>query len=92
MLSAPNIESIAMAEMQSGAQTPQLSMGLDRAATRLPSAGSTRGEAVPEQPQQQPAGQPKETPRSTQAAPPSVSIDEARQRALDAILKVCGGP
>ena len=74
-------------------QTPQLSMAVDRTATRPSSAGGSRGEGMPEQARQQPTGQPgvpKEVSRSAQPGPtaPSVSIDEARQRALDAILKV----
>lgn len=78
-------------------QTPQMSMGQDRTATRPPSAGGIQGEGMPEQARQQPPGQPglpKEAPRSAQPGPPtapSVTIDEARQRALDAILKVCTG-
>ncbi len=71
-------------------QTPQLSMGIERNMARPSSAGGGHSDAVPDQLCQQLLGLPKDAPRSSQLAPamPNMSIDEARQRALEAILKV----
>lgn len=71
-------------------QTPQLSMGIERNMARPSSAGGGHSDAVPDQLRQQLLGPPKDAPRSSQLAPavPNMSIDEARQRALEAILKV----
>jgi len=71
-------------------QTPQLSMGIERNMARPSSAGGDHSNAVPDQLCQQLLGLPKDAPRSSQLAPamPNMSIDEARQRALEAILKV----